>query len=75
MRCADRPSTALVVRDLQGTALAVASRRPDGASIAVPVAYAYHALSSDGTVVAFAADEFDMSGGMRELQVYVAPRP
>ena len=37
--------------------------------------YAYHAISSDGKVVAFAADEFDMSGGMREYQVYVAPRP
>jgi Immunoglobulin I-set domain/Immunoglobulin domain/WD40-like Beta Propeller Repeat len=68
-------SAALVVRDLQSTALSVASRRPDGTSIAVPVAYAYHALSSDGTVVAFAADEFDMSGGTRDNQVYVAPRP
>ncbi len=72
---ANFPSTALVVRDLQSTALAVASRRPDGASIAVSSAYAYHAISRDGTAVAFAADEFDMSGGTRENQVYVAPRP
>jgi hypothetical protein len=27
------------------------------------------------TQQAFAADEFDMSGGTREYQVYVAPRP
>jgi hypothetical protein len=65
----------LAVRDFQGSALDVASRRPNGTSIAVPYAYAYHAISSDGRVVAFAADEFDMSGGMREHQVYVAPRP
>jgi len=68
-------TAAIVVRDLQSTALSVASRRPNGTSIAVSGAYAYHALSSDGTAVAFAADEFDMSGGMREYQVYVAPRP
>jgi hypothetical protein len=68
-------SAALVVRDLQTTELTVASRRPNGTAIAVPYAYAYHALSSDGTAVAFAADEFDMSGGAREYQVYVAPRP
>ena len=68
-------SVALAVRDFQGSALDVASRRPDGTPIAVPYGYAYHAISSDGKVVAFAADEFDMSGGMREYQVYVAPRP
>jgi len=67
---------AIVVRDLQSSALAVASRRPDGTPIGVPSSYAYHALSRDGTVVAFAADEFSMSGsGVREFQVYVAPRP
>ena len=53
----------------------VASRRPNGTSIAPVSGYAYHAISSDGTAVAFAADEFDMSGGTREYQVYVAPRP
>ena len=69
-------SAALVVRDLQSSELTVASRRLNGTTIAVPYAYAYHALSSDGTAVAFAADEFDMSGGgMRAYQVYVAPRP
>jgi Ig-like domain-containing protein/immunoglobulin I-set domain protein len=66
---------ALVVRDLQSLALNVASRRPNGSSIAIVSGYAYHAISSDGTAVAFAADEFDMSGGTREYQVYVAPRP
>ena len=34
---------ALVVRDLQSSALTVASRRPNGTTIAVPSAYAYHA--------------------------------
>ncbi len=67
--------SALVVRDLQSTELNVASRRPNGTSISIMSAYAYHAMSSDGTAIAFVADEFDMSGGMREPQVYVAPRP
>ncbi|HEY6124928.1 MAG TPA: hypothetical protein VIV63_09760, partial [Steroidobacteraceae bacterium] len=67
--------TALVVRDLHTTDLSVASRRADGSSIAILGGYAYHAISRDGSVVAFAADEFDMSGGAREYQVYVAPRP
>ena len=68
-------SAALVVRDLQGSDLRVASRRPNGTTIAPLSGYAYHAISSDGTAVAFVADEFDMSGGTREHQVYVAPRP
>jgi hypothetical protein len=67
--------TALVVRDLHSLALQVASRRPNGTNIEISSAYAYHAISSDGGTVAFAADEFNMSGGMRENQVYVAPRP
>ena len=66
---------ALVVRDLQTSELSVASRRADGTSIAVLSGYAYHAMSGNGTAVAFVAGEFDMSGGMREYQVYVAPRP
>jgi hypothetical protein len=72
---ANSQTPVLAVRDFQGSALDVASRRPDGTSIAVPNGYAYHAISGDGKVVAFAADEFDMSGGTREYQVYVAPRP
>jgi hypothetical protein len=72
---ANSQTPVLAVRDFQGSALDVASRRPDGTSIAVPNGYAYHAISGDGRVVAFAADEFDMSGGTREYQVCVAPRP
>ena len=64
------------MRDLQSSELTVASRRPNGTTIAsriadMPITH----ISSDGTAVAFAADEFDMSGGTREYQVYVAPRP
>jgi len=69
-------TAAIVVRDLRTTEVKVASRRPNGTSIAPLSGYAYHAISSDGTAVAFVADEFDMSGGgAREHQVYVAPRP
>jgi hypothetical protein len=68
--------TALVVRDLQSSELTVASRRPDGTSVATMTGGEdHHALSSDGTVLAFVADELAMSGGTHEYQVYVAPRP
>ena len=67
--------SALVVRDLQSSELTrglASPRRHHHCGIS---GYAYHALSSDGTAVAFVADEFDMSGGTHEYQVYVAPRP
>jgi len=67
--------TALVVRDLQSSALTVASRRPNGTSVGTIYGYPYHAISSDGTVVAFVANELDVTGGTNEYQVYVAPRP
>ena len=57
-------TAALVVRDLQGSDLKVASRRPNG----TPCAHSgirLPRISSDGTAVAFVADEFDMSGGTR----------
>jgi hypothetical protein len=68
-------TAAIVVRDLQSSQVSVASRRPDGTSISPLSGYNYHAISSDGTAVAFVADELDMSGGTHEHQVYVAPRP
>jgi hypothetical protein len=69
-------TAAIVVRDLQTTDVKVASRRPNGTPIAPLSGYAYHAISGDGTAVAFVADELDMSGGgAHEVQVYVAPRP
>jgi hypothetical protein len=72
---ANSQTVALAVRDLQSSALTVASRRPNGTSIAILNGYSYYAISGDGTAVAFAADEFDMSGGMNGPQIYVAPRP
>ena len=72
---ANSQTIALVVRDLQTSALTVASRRPNGTNIAILYGYTYYAISGDGTAVAFAADELDMSGGAHEAQVYVAPRP
>jgi Immunoglobulin domain/Immunoglobulin I-set domain/ZU5 domain len=67
--------TTLVVRDLQGPGLTVASRRANGTTVATITGYDYYALSGDGTALAFVGDEADVSGGVHEYQVYVAPRP
>jgi len=66
----------LVVRDLQGSAINVASRTPAGAAVwTASGIYNNHALSGDGTVLALAANESDMTGGIPDHQVYVGPRP
>ena len=66
----------LVVRDLQGPAISVASRTPAGAAVwTASGVYDSHALSRDGTVLALVADEYDMTGNNAGHQVYVAPRP
>jgi len=66
----------LVVRDLQSSAISVASRTPAGAAVWTATGrYNHHALSGDGSVLALVADEYDMTGVMAAHQVYVAPRP
>jgi Tol biopolymer transport system component len=67
---------AVVLRDLQTQTTTVASRRADG----VPVRTAgnaddWRAISGDGSVVGFVANQTDMGDGNVEYQVYVAPRP
>jgi hypothetical protein len=65
----------LVVRDLQSTALAIASRRANGTPVLTITGYDYHDISRDGNVVAFVGNELDVSGGVNENQVYVTTRP
>lgn len=66
----------LVVRDLQSSAISVASRTPAGAAVwSASGIYNNHALSGDGTALALVADEYDVTGVMAAHQVYAAPRP
>jgi len=67
----------LVARNLQNSDLAIAARRANGTPVrTISGGYEYHALSSDGTAVAFVATELEVSGsGMNDYQVFVAPRP
>ncbi|MGH8176343.1 MAG: immunoglobulin domain-containing protein [Steroidobacter sp.] len=65
----------LVVRDLQNQTTSVASRRPNGTDVWTAAVFNSHALSGDGAVLAVVANESDMTGGIPDHQVYVAPRP
>jgi Tol biopolymer transport system component len=67
----------LVVRNLQNSDLAIAASRVNGTPVTtIGGGYDYHALSSDGTTVAFVSSELAVTGsGTNEYQVFVTPRP
>jgi hypothetical protein len=67
---------AFMLRDLQTQTTTVASRRANGTPVrAATAAHDAHAISGDGSVVGFAANQTDIGDGNIDHQVYVAPRP
>lgn len=67
---------ALMLRDLQTQTTTVASRRANGAPVRTAGSGDHlNAISGDGSVVGFTANQTDMEDGNIEYQVYVAPRP
>jgi hypothetical protein len=69
-------NSVLMVRDLQTQTTSLASRRANGTPVQTAVGvYNSHAISADGSVVAFAGDESVMTGGIPDHQLYAAPRP
>lgn len=66
----------LMVRDLVALTTSVASRRPNGTDAWVASGvYGSHAVSRDGSLLAFVGDRFVMTGDTGDAQVYVTPRP
>jgi hypothetical protein len=67
---------ALMLRDLQSQTTSVASRRADGTPIRTAgIGDNLHAISGDGSVVGFTANQIDIGDGNIDYQVYAAPRP
>jgi len=66
----------VMVRDRVAGTTAVASRRANGTPVwAGAGEHGMHALSANGTVLAWVSDRFDMTGESGDHQVYAAPRP
>lgn len=65
----------LVMRDLVGNATSVVSRRSNGAEAPLGATFGHiHAISRDGSTIAFMADHAEVMGGATGNQVFVSPR-